>query len=300
MAAKVLTVPSKIEWDDHGEFCSIPLSVHGKLRGVYSAKIDPDAFEDLSRFNWHLWAPTSHNWTPYARRLVSSVLTPDGTKKRCFECMHGRVMGRPGSVLIDHINGDGLDNRLDNLREADISENARNRSKTTNPTTSRFKGVWRSRYRWRGAIKVNGKLVSLGSFKRRIVDGIDQGEIDAAVAYDQAACKYFGCFARLNFPEERNVVSLGGTRYKMIYLPSGPEKTVMEKKIQNLREMKVLEIFEILGDKTLAEIEELCHYLSCGVDQLAARIKMHDPGNPESVISLELQQRAQRALQKET
>jgi hypothetical protein len=301
MAWKVPNTTFKLEWDDDGEFCQIPLSVYGAAKGMFAAKVDPDAFPDFSQFNWHLFTPKREIETHYARRTVSNVLLPEGTRRKVYECMQNRVLGlNVKDGLVDHINGDGLDNRMDNLRKADTTQNAQNARKLDPNATSKYKGVSWSVYRWKVYVTVRGRFVWIGSFKRRIVEGIDQGEIDAAVAYDQAACKYFGCFARLNFPQERNVVTLGGTKYRMVYLPTGSEKTVMEKKIQNLREMKLLEIFQILGDKTIPEIEELCHYLSCGVDQLAGRIKNHDPDNPESVVSFELQQRGQRALLKET
>jgi len=300
MGLKVPNAPYKVEWDDDGEFCAIPLSVYGSRKGIFAAKVDPDGFADLVQFNWHVWTPGRGNETHYARRVVETAKLDDGKRTRVFECMHNRILNiAVKDGMVDHINGNGLDNRIANLREATKSQNVVNSDKRIGNTTSKFKGVSKCLYRYRARICVKGQTINLGFFKTRVVDGIDQGEIDAAVAYDQAAVKYYGCFARLNFPEERNVVSLGGTKYRMVYLPSGPEKTVMEKKIQNLRQMKVLEIFQILGDKTIPEIEELCHYLSCGVDQLAGRIKMHDPDNPESVISLELQQREQRALSKE-
>ena len=299
MQWKVPSIPFKVERDEYGAFCEIGLSRYGQ--GVFSAKIDPDAFQDLSQFNWHAVTPgQNHSPEIYARRCVTSTLGPDGKRKRTFEFMQNRVLGVPPGSIVDHKNGNSLDNRMDNLREADASQNRQNSEKRNPCASSKYKGVWLCSYRWRAAIRVEGRSISLGTFKKRIVNGVDEGEIDAAAAYDQAASKYFGCFARLNFPEERNVVRLGGTKYRMAYLPSAPEKSVMEKKIQNLREMKVLEIFQILADKTVPEIEELCHYLSCGVDQLAERIKMHDPDNPESVISLELLQRAEEALQKDT
>jgi len=298
MAWKVPNAPYKVERDEYGEFCEIGLSRYGQ--GVFSAKIDPQAFADLSQFNWHVWRNYKENSPIYARRYVMIHKLPDGTRKKEYECMQNRVLGLSKDVLIDHKNGNGLDNRMENLRPADRTENAWNARKMVGSPSSKYKGVSRGYDAWKCQIVVRGEFVWLGRFKTRMVDGIDQGEIDAAVAYDQAACKYFGCFARLNFPEERNVVSLGGTKYRMVYLPSGPEKTVMEKKIKNLREMKVLEIFQILGDKTVPEIEELCHYLSCGVDQLPGRIKMHAPDNPETLVSLELLQMAKGALQKET
>lgn len=80
--------------------------------------------------------------------------------------------------LIDHINGDRLDNRISNLRVADLSGNARNsngRSQSKN-----LKGVtWHKRVgRWQAQIGVNGKRVYLGYY---------DNEIDAHIAYCNAA-----------------------------------------------------------------------------------------------------------------
>ena len=62
-------------------------------------------------------------------------------------------------------------------------------------TSSQYKGVYlyTDKIHWYAHIKVNKKLIWLGSYK---------SEIEAAKAYDKAALKYFGEFARLNFPDE--------------------------------------------------------------------------------------------------
>lgn len=93
--------------------------------------------------------------------------------------------------VIDHINGDGLDNRRANLRPCLRRENVLNSAKTGLPTTSRYKGVcWLSRTRkWQAYIKVNRKQRSLGYF---------DNEVDAALAYNAAARIEFGEFAWLN------------------------------------------------------------------------------------------------------
>lgn len=93
---------------------------------------------------------------------------------------------------VDHINGDGLDCRRGNLRLCTSQGNNQNRRKTK-AYTSRFKGVSldRSRNQWRATIKLNRKLKYLGRF---------ESQRAAAHAYDIAAIKLFGEFARLNFP----------------------------------------------------------------------------------------------------
>ena len=104
--------------------------------------------------------------------------------------MHNVIAGAP---QVDHVNGDGLDNRRANLRPASTAQNARNRSR---PSTNRsgFKGVsWvRDRGHWRAGIKVDGRSLNLGSFA---------DPVEAAKAYDEAARRLHGKFARPNFPE---------------------------------------------------------------------------------------------------
>jgi hypothetical protein len=90
--------------------------------------------------------------------------------------------------LIDHINGDPLDNRICNLRLCDHSLNMANRGAPAN-NTSGVKGVvWdRSRGKWAARICVNYKTINLGRF-----DNIGA----AASAYSKAASRYFGEFGR--------------------------------------------------------------------------------------------------------
>jgi hypothetical protein len=102
----------------------------------------------------------------------------------------------PKALHIDHIFG--VQDNL-NLRIATTSENGGNRKKAKSflgqQCSSKFKGVsWHKRdKKWCSQIQVQQKTIHLGYF-------ID--EIKAAFAYNKAAVKYFGEFAKLNTFEE--------------------------------------------------------------------------------------------------
>jgi len=87
---------------------------------------------------------------------------------------------------VDHINGDRMDNRLSNLREATRSQNSMNiGARRTNKTG--FKGVWAYKGRFRSQIALDGKRTSLGTF--------DTAQ-EAYSAYCAAVVKLHGEFAR--------------------------------------------------------------------------------------------------------
>lgn len=95
-----------------------------------------------------------------------------------------------GWAQVDHINGDGLDNRRSNLRPAVGSQNNHN-VKLRRDNTSGFKGVVRCGTRWKAQIKVEGRSRTLGRFATAA---------EAARIYDKAAREIAGEYARLNFP----------------------------------------------------------------------------------------------------
>lgn len=92
------------------------------------------------------------------------------------------------SELIDHVNGDKLDNRLGNLREATHAQNMANmRRPSTNVVGKKGVSFHRPTGRWQARIKADGKQRHIGFFDTP----------DAAhSAYCAAASKYFGQFAR--------------------------------------------------------------------------------------------------------
>jgi hypothetical protein len=105
--------------------------------------------------------------------------------------MHRLILGITNcSVQVDHRDLDGLNCRRNNLRVATNSQNGANRCKIK-VGTSPFKGVDLHAGKWRARVKKDGQQVTLGHF------GAEQA---AALAYDAAARRPHGRFARLNFP----------------------------------------------------------------------------------------------------
>jgi hypothetical protein len=98
------------------------------------------------------------------------------------------IYGRLPQTTIDHINGDRSDNRLSNLREANLFEQARN-TKVPKTNTSGIKGVsWdHARKKWYAYINYEGRMISLGRH-----DALE----DAARARSRAEARLFGDFAR--------------------------------------------------------------------------------------------------------
>jgi hypothetical protein len=109
--------------------------------------------------------------------------------------MHRLIAGAGPRESVDHRNGDGLDNRRNNLRIATQSQNGANRPKDrhTSPVTSQYKGVYwdKSRGKWMAVIHYDGRSRSLGRFEDELV---------AATTYDKEAIRVWGEFARLNLP----------------------------------------------------------------------------------------------------
>ena len=145
--------------------------------------------EDFERINKHKWTVLKKSNTFYARRTING-----GSPSQRHIKMHREIMGLTpkDGLVVDHINGNGLDNRKRNLRICTQFQNMKNTLKRPGKT-SKYKGVyWRKeRGKWQARITFQNKRIRLGHF---------EDESEAARAYDGAAKKYFGEFAKLNFP----------------------------------------------------------------------------------------------------
>lgn len=158
------------------------------------ALIDDRDFEELSKYSWHAHFNKT-NGTYVARRIIHLGKKSKGVR------MHRQIMGVTNpKIQVDHINLDTLDNRRSNLRLATNGNNECNKRKQPE-CSSIYKGVcWRkSSSKWRARINIpnssgvgHGKRVELGSFS---------DQVEAAIAYDEAAKIHYGEFAKLNFPE---------------------------------------------------------------------------------------------------
>lgn len=146
----------------------------------------------------------SRSWCRYAPPMGGHYVRAriDGA----YRSLHRWLMGEPVGMDIDHINGNGLDNRRANLRVATHSQNMRNQ-RAQPGRTSRYKGVnWHGR--WRVRIKTAGRSHHVGCFA---------DEEAAAHAYDNAARTLFGEFAALNFPKPGERSALTGEIRPFVY-----------------------------------------------------------------------------------
>lgn len=144
------------------------------------ALVDKEDAERCCQIGW-----TLKRWS--GREYAHGSIGKHGNRKTVM--LHTFLIKPGKGYTADHINGDGLDNRRCNLRLATPQENARNKRKIKQKT-SKYKGVHkRENGKWRAAIRVNYKLINLGTFIN---------EIDAAKTYNENALKFFGEYACLN------------------------------------------------------------------------------------------------------
>ena len=146
------------------------------------ALVDDEDYDLIMQWKW--W-----NKEGYAIRETEINKHGERRKRKRFY-MHRLINKTPDGMEVDHINGDKLDNRKENLRTCTRHQNIINRC-SFKGASSKFKGVlWNVKLnKWRARIRLNKKDFHLGYFVH---------EKDAARAYNDAAIIYHGDFARLN------------------------------------------------------------------------------------------------------
>ena len=152
-----------------------------KLSQNKIAIVDDEDYEMLIKHKWYA-NKLKHKWYVNTNVRIAN--------KRTVIRMHRMILKPNTNVQVDHINGNSLDNRKDNLRLCNNAENMRNRDKPRN-NTSGYKGVtWnKDMKKWQAQIMVNYINIILGYYK-----DIKK----AARVYNEAALKYFGEYAYLN------------------------------------------------------------------------------------------------------
>jgi len=158
-----------------------------ELTKGYKAIVDADCPEWIKNKKWCV-TRTNDCTKFYA---IASV-REKGKRKTLL--LHRALLNAQKGQIIDHINGDPLDNRLCHLRFCNVSQNGANSKPKKD---KKFKGIYfrKDRNRWMARIVVNYKKIYIGEY---------ESEETAAAAYDVAARIVFKEFCKPNFnkPEE--------------------------------------------------------------------------------------------------
>lgn len=163
----------------------IPLGKKG-----HTSQVDDCDFRLVSEMNWQALSKKMKD-----RCVIYAVNEMRIGGQRVKTYMHRLIMCPGPGMIIDHINGDTLDNRRENLRICTHAENMRNSVKRKFTERSPYKGVHRYgiKGKWMACIQVDKKTINLGIFTC---------PIEAAKAYDEAAIIHHGAFSNINFPKD--------------------------------------------------------------------------------------------------
>ncbi len=159
--------------EDDPQVRRIPLG-----KGLF-AMVDAADYDQVSKYHWCAIRPGGGN--------VYAVTTRNG--KTVY--MHRMLMRPRKGYVVDHIDGNGLNNRRCNLRVCTPAQNLVN--KAPRGGSSQFVGVYRYRDKWAAKVKHRGKDYYVGVFN---------DEVEAAKARDRKAYELHGEYAYLNFPED--------------------------------------------------------------------------------------------------
>lgn len=146
--------------------------------------LDEEDYLRIKGLLWYEWKLPKQN-TSYVRKKI------DGTQI----LLHRLIMACPDHLIVDHINGDGLDNRKENLRIVTKSQNNYNSASSPN-NTSKYKGVY-----WKADRSKWGARARCILTKSSVHIGYYNTEQEAALAYNRY-CRINNPFAKLNLIKE--------------------------------------------------------------------------------------------------
>ena len=148
----------------------------------FVAFVDEHDYPTVEAIRWNLRRNSRSKTTyayGYSRTLKTNVF------------MHKMVMQDPFGQNVDHVDGNGLNNRRKNLRLASGSENCANRDPHS-PSKHGFRGICAARRKgvWVAKVKFHGRSIHIGTFSTKEA---------AALAYDSKVRELWGEFAKTNF-----------------------------------------------------------------------------------------------------
>lgn len=167
--------------------------VTSKKYGNFNALVDDNDFDRVNQYRWYLFRDKYNDYA-VGRLIVNRI------KRKVL--MHRFILNILDSlILCDHKDGNGLNNKRNNIRVATKLQNNRN-VKTNNRNSTGYKGVHYN--------KINKKFIArVASGTERLYLGSFDNKEDAARAYNEYALKHHGEFARLNIIPEIYNSSIG-------------------------------------------------------------------------------------------
>lgn len=168
------------EYIIHEDFVEIFL-YNKQCEIIESTFISLDKLDLIKQYKWSLHDSGNKKY----KRVITSLRNDKNTS------MHRLIMNlqdADSKIFVDHIDGNPLNNRTENLRECSCIENNRNHNTLFSTNTSGYTGVsfHKASGKWRARVKLNDKEIYLGIFAN-----IE----DAIIAREKGELKYYGEFS---------------------------------------------------------------------------------------------------------